>query len=267
VHDRSHMEMVVEQWVRMRREGPVLRVILDRPLRGNAFDPQLAGELDSALTDLDPQVRCVLLQGEGRNFCSGGDLRAAANAPDLGSYVERLAQVTSRALRRLTEAPVPVVGAVQGNVSGSGIGLVGACDIVICGASTLFRPAYLPLGLLPDAGVTWLLTSAFGTPRALNLLLLDEVFDAAEALAVGLVSRVVPDGSVTGEAERVAETLASGAAEAFAVTKRLVREAPMRGYAAQLDEEVANVRRAADLPEAREGVQTFLEHRTLRFPR
>src|SRR4051794_39575902 len=152
-------------------EGDVWRITLDRPEAGNALDNALAAELKAAFQQRPEQTRAVLLLGNGPRFCVGGDVQGFAHAEDPGAFVGQLAHAWHEVIRLVLGCPVPVVAGVQGAVAGAAVGLIGACDIVICARSTKIRPAYGAIGLSPDGGTSWALTRALGAPRALELML------------------------------------------------------------------------------------------------
>lgn len=155
---------------------------------------------------------------------------------------------------------------MQGGVGGAGLGLAAACDIVLCGQSARFRPAYASVALSPDAGLSWVLPRSFGRARAMELLLDDGVFTADEARAAGFVSRVVPDAELGPESLRLASRLAAGPTGALARTRRLVRDAAARSLSDQLDAEAAQIAVSADQDEHRAGVRAFVERRRPEFP-
>jgi len=253
--------------IRTVRDGRQLTAVLNRPDKSNAVDLPLARELVDALKRLHDDVDCALIRAEGRGFCAGGDVGSFAAAEQPGEYLAELAAVFHEAIRLIETSPVPVVAAVSGGVGGAGLGLAAACDIVVCGESTRFRPAYLSLGLTPDSGLSWVLPRYFGRARALDLLLTDGSFTAAEAHAVGFVSRVVPDERVEQEAADVIARLGAGPTVALGRTRRLVRDGATRPLADQLDAEGVAIAEAAELPEGREGVRAFTERRKPEFPR
>src|SRR3712207_2857941 len=157
--------------VRTGVDGDVWRVTLDSPGTGNAVDPAMAAALGEALHVRPPETRAVLLLAEGERFCVGGDVRGFAAADDPGASVGRLATDWHEVVRAFLATPVPVVAGVHGAVAGAGVGLVGACDVVVCARSTRIRPAYAAIGFSPDAGTSLHLAHAPGPARALPLAL------------------------------------------------------------------------------------------------
>src|SRR4051812_46735464 len=246
-------------------DGDVWRITLDSPGTGNALDLPTADQLLAALAGRPEEARALLLLGNGPRFCVGGNVTGLAASDDLPQVVERLAQHWHEVIRTLLYTPVPVVAGVHGEVAGAGIGLLGACDIVVCGRKTKLRPAYGSLGLSPDGGTSWALTRALGAPRALELLLTDGALTAAEAHQAGLVARLVDDERLTEAAVHLAHQVAAGPIRAMVRTRGLVRRAAIRTLEEQLDEEERLFIDSASDPEAREGVTAFREGRRADF--
>ena len=268
--------------VRQERDGGVLRVVLDDPDAGNVIGHELvrglgdavdAASSDAASSDAASGggVRSLLLTASGPNFSLGGDIRFfgagdAAGADGVRARIGDLAASLHAVLRRLREVPVPVVSAVHGWAAGAGIGLALAADVVLLAESARMRPGYVALGFSPDGGVSWRLTRALGPARAADLMMTNGVLTAPEALAAGLVSRVVPDGELPAVALQVAEALAAGPTRALLRTRDLVRSAAGdAGYDAHLDAEAAAIAACAGEPDGLEGVAAFLAKRRPAF--
>jgi 2-(1,2-epoxy-1,2-dihydrophenyl)acetyl-CoA isomerase len=248
-------------------DGDVWRIALDRPEAGNALDPRMAHELRAAFRERPEGTRAVLLLGNGPRFCVGGDVHTFADADDPGAFVGQLAQDWHGVIRLVLHCPVPVLAGVQGAVAGAGIGLIGACDIVVCARSTKIRPAYGSIGLSPDGGTSWALTRALGAPRALELMLTDGTLTAAEAHMFGLVARLVEDVDVHEAALALAHRVAAGPVRAMVRTRSLVRQAAIRTLDEQLDDEARLIAESAADIEGREGVRAFVEKRPPDFHR
>ena len=246
-------------------DGEVWRITLDRPEAGNALDPATAHQLAAAFRGRPGATRAVLLLGNGERFCVGGDVRTFAGATDPGAFVGQLAHDWHEVIRLVLACPVPVVAGVQGAVAGAAVGLVGACDIVVCARSTTIRPAYGAIGLSPDGGTSWALTRALGAPRALDLMLTNGVLTAAEAHLFGLVGRLVEDDEVRESAVALAHQVAGGPVRAMVRTRALVRKAATRTLEEQLDDEARLIAESAADPEGVEGVRAFVEKRTPDF--
>lgn len=242
-------------------DGDVWRITLDRPETGNALTPGLAAGLAAALQARPPQARAVLLLANGPRFCVGGDIGSFATAEEPGRFVGQLAHDWHEVIRAVLYCPVPVVAGVQGAVAGAGVGLIGACDVVVCARTTKIRPAYGAIGFTPDGGTSWALARSLGAPRALDLMLTNGSLTAAEAHLTGLVARLVEDEELLETAVRVAAEIADGPIRAMVRTRALVRRAATRTLEEQLDDEAQLIAESADDPEGREGVRAFLEKR------
>ena len=242
-------------------DGDVWRITLDRPEAGNALDPALAHQLSTALDQRPEQTRAILLLANGARFCVGGDITFFAAAEDPGAEVGLLAQDWHVVIRKLIDSPVPVVAGVHGAVAGAAVGLIGACDIVVCARSTKIFPAYGGLGFSPDGGSSWALARTLGAPRALDLMLTNGSLNAAEAHMFGLVGRLVEDDDLRQAAIDVAHQVAAGPVRAMVRTRSLVRKAAVRTLDEQLDDEARLIAVSAGDPEGREGVRAFVEKR------
>ncbi|PZH11351.1 enoyl-CoA hydratase [Streptomyces sp. NTH33] len=218
-HDRT------EDLVCYACQDGLARITLARPNRANAVDLPTAHALGAAVDRAanDPAVRAVLICGEGRRFCAGGDVAAMAAAADRSGYLEELADTLGQALQRLAALPTPVVAAVQGSVAGAGLALMLSCDVIVSAASTKFLMAYAGVGLTPDCGTSYLLPRAIGQVRALEMALTGRTLTAAEAHQWGLVTEVVDDEVLQERALELGQRLASGPAYALGQAKRLLR--------------------------------------------
>jgi enoyl-CoA hydratase/carnithine racemase len=179
--------------------------------------------------------------------------------------VAGLAHDWHEVIRVVLSCPVPVVAGVHGAVAGAGVGLIGACDLVVAARSAMIRPAYLAIGFSPDGGTSWTLARALGVPRALDLTLTNASLTAAEAHEFGLVGRLVEDEDLREAAGALAQELASGPIRAMVRTRELIRGAMTRTLDEQLDEEARLIAQSAADPEGREGVRAFVEKRVPDF--
>ena len=245
----------------------VATLTLARPEAGNGINRQLAYELNEVTTtwSVDPRVRAVLLQGEGANFCVGGDLKSFAARDDLPAHLTDVTTYFHAAIARLARLDAPVVTAVQGNAAGGGFSLALAGDVVLAGASSRFVLAYTAIGLTPDGGGTWLLPRLVGLRRALDLTLTNRRLTAEEAVAEGLATRVVPDDALADEALALARSLAAGPTGALGAAKRLLRGSLGHDLEHQLALETESLAAAAGSVDAREGIDAFLAKRVPRF--
>lgn len=254
----------------LEQDGRVLRARVARGRHGT-LDGDALPLLADALSTLDPaSVGAVLLVSESSpshptNFCTGGDVRSFAAAPDRGAFVGELATTFHGFLRAVVDCPVPVVAAVTGWAAGAGMSIVCAVDLAVGGHGTTLRPAYPGIGFSPDGGMTWTLPRIVGAGRARHILLTDRVLDARAALDLGILTTVVDDGEVRAEAERTAHRLAHGPTAALGRIKRLLGSSPDLPLAAQLEAEAGSIAACAAGPEGAEGLAAFTEKRPPSF--
>ncbi len=231
------------------RDGDVLRVTLTRPDRRNAFDAATIDQLTAALSDVG-DARVVLLSGEGSSFSAGADLDWMRASVDLDAEANRVEGLRLATLFATIDAcPAPVVAAVHGHALGGGAGLVATVDIAVAQTDTMFGFTEVRIGLIP-ATISPYVIDRIGTTAARRYLLTAELFDAAEAQRIGLVSVVADDAAA--EAERLVETLLTVGPNAVRITKQLVRERPSNEELARL---ISEVRASA---EGQAGLQAFL---------
>jgi 2-(1,2-epoxy-1,2-dihydrophenyl)acetyl-CoA isomerase len=243
----------------------VLRCVISAAGHGSALNGEAVRRATEELHRLGPEIGAVLLAGEGPNFCTGGDVGAFAAAADPGALVRAMAAEFHAFQRAIAGAGVPVIAAVQGWAAGAGMSIVCLADIAVAGPSTRLRPAYPGIGFSPDGGMSWTLPRSVGAARARYILLTNQVLDADQALALGLVSTVVPDDQVMAEAGRLAAQLADGPTAALGRIKRLVRDGASADFGAHLDAEAEQIAASAAGDEGREGVRAFVERRPPRF--
>jgi len=204
-------------------DGGVFTLTLDRPDKRNALDAALIEALHAALdrADLDGEVRVVVLRGAGKDFCAGADLgELLASADRTLAENERAARRLGEVFERLRALPKPVVAVVQGRAFAGGAGLATASDVTIAGAGAQLGFPEIQRGFVP-AMVMAILRRLAGEKVALDLVLTGRALSSAEALAAGLLSRVVPDADLDRVADDVARRFAGTGATALALTKRL----------------------------------------------
>lgn len=240
-------------------EDGLARITLNRPERLNAFDGGTAhawARITAEATSRD-DVGAILLQGEGRAFCAGGDVKAMATQMGSGRDIEELAEVINRGIRALVESPIPVVAAAHGTTAGGGLGILLTSDYAVVGEDSRIGSLYANIGLTPDLSVSAQLARAVGERRALQLVLQDRLLSAQEALDWGLVAEVVEPDRVRARAEEVARFWLAGAYRAYGQAKRLIRSQPSRSFADQLAEEARTIGAALDTPDAQARVAAF----------
>lgn len=252
-------DAVVEGPVTFSTDGALARIHLSRGAASNSIDTDLAEAFERAVENVaaNPSVRVVLLSGDGKNFCAGGDVRQMAAAEDTAAFLRGLAGVVHRALAKLHTVPVVVVAAVQGSAAGAGLGLVLASDFVVAGPSSTFAAAYAGVGLSPDCGVSALLPAVVGARNAARMLLTSRVVSAQEALDTGLITDLVDDSDITTRAEELAATLVAGAHPALGETRRLMRRAMASSYQEHLDQEADTIAEVSMSDDAQRRIARF----------
>lgn len=258
-------------------DGPVLlgladgvaHLRLNRPEAANGMSVELLEALYRAIMRChgEPGVRVLLITGAGANFCAGGDVQAfASQGEQLPDYIRPATAYLQDAVLSLSRLQAPVVVAVQGFAAGGGgFGLVCAADLVVAAEGAKFLAGATRVGMAPDAGVSVTLPQLVGLRKAAEILLTNPVIDAREALALGLVNKVVPDDALGDAAAALAKDLAAGAPLALAATKRLLRSGLGKGMDACLSEEARTVSELAGTADAREGLAAVIEKRAPRF--
>lgn len=244
----------------------VLTVTLNRPEALNSFNVAMKDELLAALKDAgrDGGVRAVVLTGAGRAFSAGQDLkeRQQAGATDLGTELRARYNPLILATRRLEK---PIIGAINGVAAGAGCSLALGCDIRLASESAIFLQVFGRVGLVPDTGSSWLLPRLVGYARAAEMIFTTEPVDAVTAERIGLVNRVVPAGSLLGEAQALAARLASAAPLALALAKRALNRALESSLEEALEYEAQLQAIAGRSSDYREGVAAFVEKRAPEF--
>ncbi len=256
--------------LRLEREGPLAVVTLDRPDVLNAFDEALTTGLASALDECarDAGVRAVVITGAGRAFSAGQDLRDRAAVVEEGKDLRLGAELrrryhpivgTLRAMRK------PVIAAVNGICLGAGLGIAVCCDVRVASSSASFRAAWTRVGLAPDAGAAYFLPRLVGLGRAMDMILTGDPVDAAEALRIGLVTRVWSDTEFGREWRAYAMTIAQGATEAHASSKEQLNASWERDLPSFLELEVELQDRAGRTRDYAEAIRAFAEKRRAGF--
>jgi 2-(1,2-epoxy-1,2-dihydrophenyl)acetyl-CoA isomerase len=249
-------------------DGDVAHLRLNRPEASNALDTELLTVLHEQLQACrEAGARAVLLTGEGRNFCAGGDVKAfIAQGERLPAYLREATEWLGRCASALIRLPAPVIAAVQGYAAGGGgLGLVCACDLAIASRSARFLLGATRVGMAPDASASVTLGQIVGFRRAMELALLNDELTAEEALAIGLVNRVVDDGALHSEGIALARELAAGPTEALAATKRLLWDGLGAVIEERLREEGRAVAQLGGTIDAREGLKAVIDKRPPRF--
>ena len=252
--------------VQVGEEAGVLTLTLNRPDVLNAVNDQLSLELQEALkyADREAVVRCVVVTGAGRGFCSGQDLRDHAGAGEI-SYADSLRRRYNPVILRLATIEKPVVAAVNGVAAGAGCSLALACDLRVASDKASFIEIFTRIGLMPDSGSTYFLPRLVGLGKAFELAYLGDPVEAPEALRLGLVNRVVPHDTLMDATTDLARRLAAGPTRGYGLTKRGLRYALRATLEEALAYEAYLQEIAGQTSDHREGLSAFREKRPPHF--
>ncbi len=250
--------MATDTSVTLHTEDGIARVCLNRPDALNAFSVELAEDLLQTMIQIqsNDDVRAVVISGQGRAFCAGGDLNYLSGATP--KEVQKLIDPLHKAIEIMTQLPVPVVARLHGVVAGAGVSLAWACDLVLAATGTRFNPAYIGIGVSPDAAMSWHLPRRIGLHKSLELLLLNEPFDASEAKQLHLVNQIYPEDQLVGACNTLLTKLAAAPTFALGQTKRLIRNSFQATLKEQLDAERDSFCDCTQTQDFTSGVDAFL---------
>jgi 2-(1,2-epoxy-1,2-dihydrophenyl)acetyl-CoA isomerase len=239
---------------------------LNRPEARNALDLTMREELVEAFDDIeeDPAARVVILTGAGGHFCAGGDVKSMQQKHTASEGRARV-ELLNRFVLRLFNFPMPVIAMVDGFAVGAGCNIALGCDMIVASDRARFGEVFLKIGLVPDGGGTWLLPRLVGLAKAKELVLTAEIIDAAEALRIGLVNRVVPAADLESATRALAARIAAGPPIAARLAKSLLNRAATVDLAAALEGEAFGQSNAITSEDHAEGVRAFLEKRPAKF--
>ena len=262
----SALQSAPDALVLVHAAGAVRTLTLNRPAALNSFTGPMHAELMAALeaAAADAAVRCVVITGSGRGFCAGQDLNEPGmtpvdgQPPDIGAVIERHYRPLALRLRTM---PVPVVAAVNGVAAGAGANLALNCDMVVAARSASFIQAFSKIGLVPDAGGTWLLPRLVGRARALGLAMTGDKLPAEEAQRIGLIWQCVDDAALTDTVQSLAARLAVLPSRALAATRQALDDAQHLDYDAALQAEARLQRELGASHDFAEGVAAFQARR------
>ncbi len=244
------------------------RITLNRPDRLNSFNDEMHFALREALDEVKKsKSRAVLITGAGRGFCAGQDLgdrdpSKMDGPPDLGQTLKNFYNPLVRQIRALE---CPVVCAVNGVAAGAGANLALSCDIVLAAESAKFIQSFAKVGLIPDAGGSWVLTRLLGEARAKALAMTAEPLTAKRAEEWGLIWKSVPDDDLMDEAIKLAEGLSQGPTIGLSKMKAAIHSASENSLDEQLELEAEYQKLCGETPDYAEGVSSFLEKRSANF--
>ena len=244
----------------------VATITMNRPDSFNALNGEMARGLVDAMAraETDPAVRCVVLQGAGKNFMAFHGKLGETPEARRAYFSELIGGVhpTIVSMRRMEK---PVVAKLRGGVAGFGLSLAMACDLSVAAETAYFTLAYCLIGTSPDGGSTYHLPRLVGMKTAMEIALLGDRFDSHKALELGLVNRVVPEAELDSETERLARRLAAGAGLALGRTKRLLNASLGNDLESQLAAEQEAFAASAATADFAEGITAFVEKRKAKF--
>ncbi len=251
--------------VTLARDGAIAFVEIRRPERHNALNVETAEALLERCLEIsrDDGVRAVVVSGQGASFGVGGDLGELQKGG--AATASRIIEPLHQAVALLAEMDAPVIAKLRGIVAGGSMSLALGCDLAIASDGTRFNFAYTNIGTTADVGGSWHLPRLVGLRRAMQIALLNDPIDAHQALALGLVNKVVPDEDLDADVAALANTLASGPTKAFGRMKRLLRQSGTNGLRDHLDVELETFVDSAGTSDFVEAIDARLGKRAPRF--
>jgi len=258
----------MSELIELRQQDAVAQVALNRPQAYNAFNYEMISQLAKDLTALasDRSVRAVVITGNGKAFCAGGDLKWALEYSDrpAGAF-HTLAGQFHLAVLEIRRMPKPVIAAINGVAAGGGFSLALACDFRVLEKSAVLRQAYTSSGLCLDGGGSFTLPRLVGYARALEIVAFDKPISADRALEWGLATKVVEDQLALEEACSLAGKIARRSINSFAWSKKLITDSFDTSFETQIENERAALKACADHPDGQEGLAAFSQKRKPQF--
>ena len=246
-------------------EDGVALITLNRPDKMNALTRQMRAEIQHAVTEGGQSARVVVLTGAGRAFCSGQDLGDGSGTSGAENTERTLRDEYTPMLRAIVNCPVPTIAAVNGAAAGAGANLALAADVVIAAESAFFMQAFARIGLIPDAGGTYILPRSSGMAKAMGAALFADRISARDADASGMIWEAVPDEDFDAHWKSRAQHLAEGPTQTYAAIKRVIRDSWNNTLENQLEAEAAAQGECAATRDFVEGVVAFTEKRKAKF--
>lgn len=246
-----------------RKEG-IGRITLNRPEVLNASNNKMGEELHAALKEFekDDAIRCLILTGAGRAFCSGEDIVGFKARSSIGELLRRKYHPIILTMRNIEK---PIIARLNGIAAGGGASLALACDIRIASENASLKLAFIGMGLVPDAGSSYFLTQLVGSGRAMELAMTGRTIDAREAATLGLVHKVVPATKLDSTINELAQQLATGPTRALGLSKILINDVATLGLREALESEATSQDLAGRTDDHYEAVEAFIQKRKPKF--
>ncbi len=264
-----HSKVMSDELIKVAEDNGIVTITLNRPDRLNAFIDHMRRDLAEALeeTGSDPHVHVVVINGAGRAFCAGGDVQFMAELVERNESEEfaRLLGAARRVVLGIRQMTKPVIASIEGPAFGAGFNLALACDLRIASSTATFSQAFVKLGFHPDWGGTYFLPRMVTSNIACEMFFLGDPIEAARALQLGLINRVVAPEELEAETRKLAERLRDGPAVSIAAAKHAVYAAEHDTLENMLQYEVEAQVRCFESEDGREGVRAFLEKRPPKF--
>ncbi len=244
------------------KQENIATITFNRPSVMNTFDARMADELAFVLKEVtnDDSIRAVLLNGAGHLFMAGGDIQFFHDHLDkMPTGVMEIINALNFSITQLMSMPKPVLASVHGSVAGVGVSLMMACDLVMAAENTKFTMAYSGLGISPDGGASYNLPRMVGAKKAMEWLLLSDIFNANEAKSYGLINWVVPPDQLKEQTSHLMQRLANGPTKSYANTKKLVNHTWQHALEKQLEIEGLAFKACTTSADFRSGVTNFMK--------
>ncbi len=253
-------------------ENGVATITFTRAAKANAFHPRMIAPLRTLFTELDhrPEIRVVLVRGEGKHFMAGGDLETIVDLDsaddsqrtEIGESAIQEYNVLVRTMQRLDK---PVVASIQGGVAGAGVGFIGACDLAIAADTAFFWAAHILHGGSNDGLLTYFLPRHVGLRKALEMALLGDRVPAPEAQALGLINFVVPEAELAAETDKLVARLAKGPTLGYGKIKKLMYASLGNSMFDQGAMEAESYGAVLKTEDVKDGLRAFFEKRPPNF--
>ncbi|MEZ4460692.1 MAG: enoyl-CoA hydratase-related protein [bacterium] len=250
--------------IKVELRGSFAHIKLNRPKQRNAVNETLANEFRAALESVsaDEAIRAVVISGEGNAFCAGADVSQFGNELTPAEVETYLLEKYKPIISAITSMPKPVIAAVHGPAAGAGMSIALACDFRVMSDEAAIYPAFIKIGLVPDAGATWFLARQIGYSRALEFLIDGRAMPAERCLALGMANRVVRPDQLAAEAEKWARELAERPTYAIALTKQALAFACDNDLMASFDTEARYQKLAIATEDHQAGIEAFKNRTT-----